>query len=181
MPLSDHRQITPIIDAALRGAPRNLLDVGCGHGAYGTLLRQYLGLSALLVGIEPWEPYSAGGSRWWAYDAVLTTPWPDSAPAARRYLRQQRANGTERYDVTLAVDVVEHVHEDDRFEFLHSLAQLSHVLIVATPNDPARWPQVEMPNPLERHYGHCPPGQLPGRCVELLRLPDSYVAVQEIQ
>lgn len=174
MPLSDHRQLTPVLDIVMAYAPHTVLDVGVGHGAYGTLLRQYLGQSALIVGVEPYEPYGGNGSgdRWWAYDAVVAAPWPQ---AERRVVELLGYRAT--YDVTLAIDVVEHVPPADRTNWLEALAAVSSLVIVATPHDPERFPQTDMENELERHYPPVSLSTLPGELIWSQHLPDSYIAV----
>ena len=175
MPLSDHRQITPILDAVLAYEPRSVLDIGAGYGAYGTLLRQYLGESALIVGLEPWAQYNDKTEcRWWAYDAMVPHVWPWAVPAAVEELGWRAC-----YDVALVIDVLEHVPEDERYAWLAPLEHLAERVIIASPLDPERHPQVELPNPLERHYGPVEMATLPWKMTWSHHLPDSFIAVLE--
>lgn len=42
MPTSDHHNINSILSVVTALRPKRILDVGCGFGKYGVLMREYL-------------------------------------------------------------------------------------------------------------------------------------------
>lgn len=177
MPLSDWRQISVILDRVINREPESLLDIGCGYGAYGTLLRQYLP-ECWIVGVEPYEEYEManGGldSRWWAYDEIHHQAWPLSM-------------NSRVFDVALLVDVLEHYQLREGIEAVNEALAISRCVIVATPRDPMRFPQDDLPNPYEKHQRRWSQGELVKHCVKPQgrslaaseETTDSWVAVIE--
>ncbi len=55
MPTSDLHNIAPVISVMSRLNPRSVLDIGCGFGKYGVLLREYLDVAHGRVDRETWE------------------------------------------------------------------------------------------------------------------------------
>jgi hypothetical protein len=187
----------------LSPAPETILDIGIGHGKYGTLIREYLP-EAWIVGIEPWEPYGdrdepdgandPAGARWWAYDVIVTNAWPEQAgQAAVRSILPRLDEG--RYQLGLMIDVIEHYspertgpdgqayHVTQR-DALEALMRACDQVIVATPHDAMQWPQSDLDNSLERHYPAPKVGWLDqtvaqGQGMQLQEcqwLADSYIA-----
>lgn len=83
--------------------PRRVLDLGCGNGIYGALVRNYCGNLApesptqtYLVGVEGFGAYR--NPLWDVYDRVKVQPIPDFLVASDHHL----------WDVIILVDVIEH-------------------------------------------------------------------------
>lgn len=180
MPLSDHRQLGTVLDAVLKREPQDILDIGIGHGLYGTALRQYLGEHVSIMGVEPFSDYQWTADhrdRWWAYDVVLRgEPWPIVA----RHLSRPT------FDIALLVDVLEHMDELTGQNAIRAALIHSRALVIATPHDPLRFPQDDLPNPLERHVRRWPLWEIAELAaaqgwalVEAERLADSVVVVLE--
>jgi SAM-dependent methyltransferase len=180
VPVSDHLQIGRVLELVLQREPRKVLDVGVGHGMYGALLRNYLP-DAWIVGVEPelryrFEPgrpepaeappfmsgpvsdvqEGAGRDRWAAYDLVHNVVWPAVIPMP---------DGG--FDVALMVDVIEHADSSDGRAMIRDALHAARALVLATPHDPMRWPQDDLPNPLERHVRRWPLWELADVCHEL--------------
>ena len=58
MPTSDMHNIVPILTIMQHLQPRSVLDIGCGFGKYGVLLREYLD-----IWHERLEPKMVGAGR----------------------------------------------------------------------------------------------------------------------
>lgn len=106
MPTSDYHNINAILAIVTNLRPKKVLDVGCGFGKYGVLLREYLDVwqerllpkewKADLVGIEAYERYHNP-----VYDFVYSKVHLGEA---------QRVLPTlEDFDVILIADVIEHL------------------------------------------------------------------------
>lgn len=74
----------------------SVLDIGCGSGGFGALLRQRFGPALRLVGVEPMEE-AGSQARSAGFDEVTTGFFPDT-PAS-----------TERFDCIVFNDVLEHM------------------------------------------------------------------------
>lgn len=192
MPVSDHLQISRVLDQVLERAPGKVLDIGVGYGLYGMMLRNYLP-DAWIVGVEPelryrFEPARApldgvtaafvdayGRDRWAAYDLVHNVVWPAVIPMP---------DGG--FDVALMIDVLEHADTSDGRAMIRDALHAARALVIATPHDPMRWPQDDLPNPLERHVRRWPlwdiaevAEQLGVRLVGAEKLSEAIVVVLE--
>lgn len=91
---SERPEIVPFVPEGTT----SVLDVGCGNGGFGALLRARFGPGLRLVGIEPMEAArAAAGTR--GFDVVLPGYFPDALDA-----------GTgERFACIVFNDVLEHI------------------------------------------------------------------------
>jgi hypothetical protein len=147
------------------------------------MLRNYLP-EAWIVGVEPHLEYRfaaarVGGhperDRWAAYDLVHNVVWPAWIPMPEG-----------GFDVALMIDVLEHADSSDGRAMIRDAMNAARALVVATPHDPMRWPQTDLPNPLERHVRRWPlwdiaeaAEQLELRLVGAEKLVESIVVVLE--
>lgn len=116
------------IDARIREwlphlAGLRVLDVGCGQGSLGLLIRQAAGgLDAYVVGAEIWKPHVDFVRRFNLYDEV----WEGDVTS--------RAEIGE-FDIVLACEVLEHFERSRAEELLRRLeASTRRRIIVSTPN-----------------------------------------------
>lgn len=91
-----------IIASLQRDRPQTVLDLGCGVGAYGALIRRYVYPSPYLIGVDGWQPY-LGSEMCRLYDELICT---DIADVVDRKLRL-------RFDTVLCMDVIEHFEMGD--------------------------------------------------------------------
>ena len=115
-------EIDPVISGWLPNlSGKRVLDLGCGKGSLGLLLRQAPGgLRAHLTGAEIFQPNIDFVRRFNLYDEILEgditekDDWPD-------------------FDVVVACEILEHLPRDDGERLL---ARLEHAptVIVSTPN-----------------------------------------------
>ena len=141
-----------IVDSTLATNPHRILDLGMGTGKYGFLLRDQgeLGRAAAdplhLTGIEGWGPYITPIQQA-VYDEIVVAD-------VRDFLQKN----TSRYDVALALDIIEHFPPDQSFQFLDLALNAADYVIVSTPR--SFFEQEHAGNDLERHLSWWPEPQL---------------------
>jgi hypothetical protein len=128
MPSSSHLQITDLMDWVVHLEPRSVLDIGVGNGKYGFLCREALDdphaqppTRIVLRGIEAYPQYLGEVHRL-VYDEILVGNCVD-------ILQKHQ----ERYDLTLFVDVIEHLEKEQGHQLLNRILEISRNVIVATP------------------------------------------------
>ncbi len=157
MPYSNIEQLPLIIAELKQMHPRSILDVGCGLGVYGFMIRIYLEmyddeknflkklLNSLwdirLDGIEGYRAYLDFIPRW-AYDRIMVGDALEILP---------RLPG-KSYDVVLAIAILEHLEKEKGKIFLEELKRVGKRVIVSVPK--VWWPQRVPENPLEDHKSH---------------------------
>jgi 2-polyprenyl-3-methyl-5-hydroxy-6-metoxy-1,4-benzoquinol methylase len=113
---SDRRELFPFLPQTAR----TLLDVGCGSGAFGRLLRSRRPDMELWA-IEP-DPVSARAAED-GFDRVVQGEFPNSKIP------------TEKFDVVLCADVLEHMREPEKALLACKDAMaLDGVLVASIPN-----------------------------------------------
>jgi SAM-dependent methyltransferase len=147
MPTSEHQQIPYVVEAIMRESPRSVLDVGCGYGKYGVLVREYTQASRLdAIDVTPprypvYDHFYAGDLR------QLSTLLPADTP---------------RYDLAIFLDVIEHFEKPEAWSVLEQLCTRAKRVLVTTP-----WgfrPQ-EIPGmPFETHRSGWYPWDFGKRC-----------------
>ncbi|MDR7550687.1 MAG: class I SAM-dependent methyltransferase [Armatimonadota bacterium] len=139
MPLQHYPEIESLISWALPNlGGKRVLDVGCGTGGIGFLLRRLPGGNdAYIVGVDGWEPYLEFVRRFNIYDEVHLADLANWTP--------------EPFDIILAVEVLEHLEKEQGLRLLDRLEHAAReVLLVTTPNgDDRRGPVADVP--LEAH------------------------------
>jgi len=123
-------QHPPEIDRYIGGQLPNLrgkrvLDVGCGRGGIGYLLRtQPGGEAAHIVGVDIHKPYLEFCTRFGLYDELI------HGDAATHSFGQ--------FDIVTACEVVEHIQAEKSAALLDRLEQIANErIIVSTPNGDA--------------------------------------------
>jgi SAM-dependent methyltransferase len=147
MPTSDHHNINPIVTLITQLSPRRILDVGCGFGKYGVLLREYLDVwhqrvlpdewQVTLDGIEAFPTYR-NPIHDFVYDAVH---YGD----AKQILRELG-----EYDLILLADVIEHFEKEQAVRLINECFSHSPVVLVSTPREFYEQPAINN-NPYEAH------------------------------
>lgn len=147
MPTCRAHKIGPVLRAILerRPRPRSVLDVGCGCGKWGALLREYLdpraaaGQGRRRARIDAVEGFAGyvGPLHHAVYDHVYVGRAPEILA------------GLGPYELVLAVDVLEHFPQRAGAEFVAACRRLGPVLLT-TPAAPVPQGAVHG-NDLERH------------------------------
>lgn len=150
MPTSSSYLLTPVISFTGWLSPQSVLDVGCSYGQWGMLLRQHIDYpweihagvpcwNRRIDGIEAWEPYR--NPLWdFAYDNV-------EVKEASSFLS---AVSSDTYELTLCVEVLEHMEVQTGRELLDHLKRVSEHVLVTTPDRPLLQGEV-CGNPYETH------------------------------
>lgn len=151
MPTSSSYILTPVISFAGWLNPQSVLDVGCGYGQWGMLLRQHLDCPwdihegiprwrRRIDGVEAWEPYR--NSLWdFAYDEI-------KVKEATSLLSELDANA---YELTLCIEVLEHMTVQAGRGLLSNLKRVSEHVLVTTPDRPLLQDDIGG-NPYETHH-----------------------------
>jgi cyclopropane fatty-acyl-phospholipid synthase-like methyltransferase len=118
---------------------KSVLDVGCGRGIIGALCRIYRNTSRI-VGLDIYDPYLEFCRHMHFYDEVMKwdlrcTPLPFS---------------DKEFDVTTAVEVVEHLTSEDALKLLEELERIAHTVVVSTPRTFFEQKTFDK-NPFQRH------------------------------
>lgn len=129
MPTSDMRIIPFVVNEAFKLNPKSVLDVGCGFGKYGFLLREYLEITkerylprswkVVIDALEIYKPYI---QDWHGifYDHV--------------YTGDIRKFALKDYDLILLCDVLEHLLWWDAKKALDRCLERSKWVILTMPN-----------------------------------------------
>jgi 2-polyprenyl-3-methyl-5-hydroxy-6-metoxy-1,4-benzoquinol methylase len=153
----------------------SILDIGCGNGFYGAVVRTYVdmgyGDKTRLVGIEPFADYNTKNLGWGHYTYTYVKTIQNYLVTAQNTL----------YDFILFLDVIEHM---GRLEGLSIVEQLKDklmpkgVLLVSTPGEFTE--QKEMyGNPLERHVSFYEPVDFISRGFYIIRDPHKPCAFHQ--
>lgn len=120
-------------------APRTILDVGCGFGKYGVLLKEYLDPTPEIVdGVEAWEPYVINHNLKGIYNHLYLD---DVTNLDKKTL--------DKYDLVNMGDVIEHIEKEKALDLL---TRISGWVIIATPFD--HFHTDEGLPPTEAHVSH---------------------------
>ncbi len=130
MPTSDFHNISSVVALIYQLQPSSVLDIGCGFGKYGVLIREYLDVwnerltpdswRTNLVGIEACERYR--------------NPILDYVYSKVHYGEAQTVVPTlGNFDVVLIADVIEHLEKKDARKLVEECFARSPVVIVSTP------------------------------------------------
>ena len=117
---SNPMQISFVLDAILQLAPTSILDIGCGSGKYGVLLREYLP-TARIDGIEGFPRYVTAVHR-----TVYNNVYEGNAlDIVGRMMHE--------YDLTIMIDVFEHLAPDHGGLLLTLLKARSKGVLISVP------------------------------------------------
>lgn len=135
---SDRRLQYPVFPLLKGLKGRSFIDVGCGFGRWGLLIRK-ISMPIYLVGIDIWKPYLVQLKRKQIYDDLIL------ADAAHLPIK------TKAVDVIVAFEIIEHLSMSKGVSFLKQLENVAkEKAILSTPN--FKYLQNESRgNPFEKH------------------------------
>lgn len=110
---------TVTLAGTVQPAPKRILDIGCGYGKHGVLLREYVHPTPIVDGIEAWEPYVDAHRLRGIYDHLIVGDALDLA-----------ADELAPYDMVVMGDVIEHMGKDAAVDLL---GRIPGWVIIATP------------------------------------------------
>ena len=133
MPTSDYQKISTLVELIVLTDPMRVLDVGVGFGKYGVLAREYL---------ELWDPAGSYGSWQRQIDGIeihkeYLSPLHDYIYDTMHVGSAEEILGTLReiYDLTLLIDILEHVAHDAGRRLLARCQEISRNLLICTPKE----------------------------------------------
>lgn len=110
---------TVTLAGTVQPAPKTILDIGCGYGKHGVLLREYVHPTPQVHGIEAWEPYVEPHKLRGIYDHLRVGD-----------ALHLTSDELEPYDMVVMGDVIEHMEKE------YALGLLDRIrgwVIIATP------------------------------------------------
>ena len=133
MPTSHPNQLNEILEVILKLRPKSVLDVGVGFGKYGVLAREYLEFwdgtqdykswKYQIDGVEVFENYLTP-----LHDFIYNKIYIGEATAVLPTL-------SDKYDLLLLIDVIEHFTEADGLAFLDLCFERATNVLVSTPRE----------------------------------------------
>lgn len=136
----------------LNALPNNLdgliiLDVGCGFGEWGYLIKTRKQGAPYVIGIDVWQPYLEKLRKLNIYDALVQADAP---------LIPVRSKSV---DIALACEVLEHLPKGVGRNLLKELERVTKKLILIS--TPLNYPQREVHgNPYQKHISEWAPEEL---------------------
>jgi hypothetical protein len=132
MPTSDPHNIGPLLTLLLNLKPRSILDVGCGWGKYGVLVRENTDIWEERLERESWQVRIEGIEAYERYrnpihDYVYNKVHYGDARALLA--------GLADFDVVLIADVIEHLEAADARALVAECLKHAPVTIVSTPRE----------------------------------------------
>ncbi|MGA1789873.1 MAG: hypothetical protein ACMUIM_00180 [bacterium] len=153
MPSSWIENVPMIVKCILAVNPKRMLDLGLGSGKYGFLIRELTDFMSnrldphtwemIIEGVEVYGEYIQDHQRY-IYNHVFISEALD-------FLTKYKGP---KYDVAIAIDIIEHFEPWDVVEFVKYALQVSRYLIISTPTD--FFEQDICENELENHKSWWP-------------------------
>lgn len=134
----------PFLHEVLEEIPKNvesLIDVGCGRGIVGALVRIYRNPTRL-VGIDIFQPYIDFCKKFNLYDEVYLidvrqTPLPFKS---------------QEFKIATCIELIEHLHKEYGEKLLDELQRIADIIIVSTPSHYFKQPKHHVDrNPFQAH------------------------------
>jgi SAM-dependent methyltransferase len=174
LPTSDFHNINTVLALITQLNPTSVLDVGCGFGKYGVLLREYLDVWQQHLAPKSWQVKLVGIEAYEAY----RNPIHDFVYSRVHFGEAQRVVPTlGEFDVVLIADVIEHLEKDEARELVRECLRHSPIVIISTPIE--FYPQGEiLRNPYEVHRNHWHSDDFPtGVTVRAIRIVSCFIFV----
>jgi len=147
MPTSDMHNIVPILTIMQHLQPRSVLDIGCGFGKYGVLLREYLDIWHERLEPKNWKVRLVGVD---AFSRYRNPIWDYVYQEIHVGEAQSLLHTLGEFDLVLIADMIEHLERREAVKLVRDCMETSPVVIVSTPRD--FYPQRDTnENPHERH------------------------------
>jgi hypothetical protein len=132
MPTSDVHNIVPILTILQNLQPESVLDIGCGFGKYGVLLREYLDIWQERLGPQQWQVRLEAID---AYPQYRNPIWDYVYQAIHVGRAQDLLPTLSFYDVILIADVIEHLERAEAKELVQQSLAKSRAVVISTPRE----------------------------------------------
>ena len=154
MPSSHWNQIETIIDICRKLDPKRVVDIGCGFGKFGFLLREYLDVwkgryhfgewQVIIDAVEPHKEY-IGVLQKRLYNFIFY------GTAQNFFLVHTPSTKKSKYDLGLFIDVIEHLDTYDATFTLERALKCCKSILVVTPK---KWYPQDEEIDWEKHRSH---------------------------
>lgn len=135
MPSSNARQI-PVIVGLLRQLDfHTVLDVGCGYGKYGFLIREYIDRFTMDVFIDAIDA-DINDDAYRVIDEIYDDIYEGDFIGEHQFIGQHAQQRT-HWDLVLMIDVIEHFDKEDGYAALQQALTIGKRVLIATPKNPA--------------------------------------------
>ena len=149
----------------LRG--NKVLDVGCGHGIWGFLMRsERSGQDSHIVGVDLFKPYLEHCKKYRIYDDLVL------CHASKLPFRKKS------FDLILACELIEHLSKHDGCQLLHDIEIIGTRIILSSPNGFKEQKAIGMPC-TEAHLSEWKPVEFTRRGYKVHGLGFKFVKVYE--
>jgi 2-polyprenyl-3-methyl-5-hydroxy-6-metoxy-1,4-benzoquinol methylase len=174
MPTSDYYNISPILAILNRIDPKSVLDVGCGFGKYGVLIREYFDVARARLTRDQWQVRLVGIEAFPGYRNVLY----ESVYNEVHYGEAQAVLPTlGNFDVILMADVIEHLDETEAVALVRESLAHSPLVVISTPREFHAQDGING-NPYEIHRNHFTLASFPaGAHVRAIRAVGCWIFV----
>jgi SAM-dependent methyltransferase len=132
MPTSDLTNITPIMSVISNLKPVTILDIGCGFGKYGVLMREYLELWQEKLHPESWRSNIVAIDAFAGYHNPI---WDLVYNSVKIGDAKNILPTLGNFDVILIADVIEHFEKPDAINLVSNCLEKGKVVIVSTPRE----------------------------------------------
>jgi len=105
----------------------SILDVACGYGQYGLLLRIVNHYRGFIAGFDLYKPYIDRLSRLTIYDNL----WLDDV---RKWINSHNM-GLDMFDLIIVGDLIEHLDKEDGLKVIEKMKEAKRVIITTPYND----------------------------------------------
>ena len=122
MPVHDFILDPVVLSFFQKGGTGAVLDLGCGYGLFGCLLRFERNFKGTLIGLDAYAPYMEKMKKYSGavYDSFVI--------ADARYLPFK--NGA--VDIVLASEIIEHLHKNDGYRLIEEAERVCRALVLIT-------------------------------------------------
>src|SRR5262245_11243465 len=110
MPTSDYFNVAPILNVLTNAKPKSVLDVGCGFGKFGVLLREYLDIWHRRYDRSQWQTRIVGID---AFEKYRNPIWDYAYSQVHIGEAQKLLPMLGEFDAVLISDVIEHLEKAD--------------------------------------------------------------------
>jgi SAM-dependent methyltransferase len=132
MPTSDLYNITSILTIVSNLKPKTILDIGCGFGKYGFLMREYLEVWQERLQPENWQTSIVGIDAFVGYHNPI---WDFVYNSVHIGDAETILPNLSNFDVILIADVIEHFEKSNAVNLVNLCLQKADAVIVSTPKE----------------------------------------------
>lgn len=150
MPISHHRMVPLVMDQVVKiDNVKSVLDIGCGFGRYGVLLRERLDVRYKRYSVRQWKTRIDAVEVWKLYLTPLHSFIYDNIYVKNIF---SYCNKLDNYDVILMLECLEHLPKWKGKKVVKRLEEKANkLLLISFPDKFNGKENAEWENPYEEH------------------------------